>query len=242
MACAPIGATTRAKTSSASVNHRPSIVIELDLIELDALDLDHFATPLRPPPQRRTHPDPAHAGAAFQPDATARRCSRGRGAYLRAMDTSTKRHGRLREQLSAEHGELAGAFRELENASESGDPKTVLAAFRELDALLREHMDHEDEALLPALASRHPDEVRAIERQHAELRARLDELGVAAELHTLRDVQLRELIGLLEAHARREEEGLYRFADAELDAPARKAVASRALSRARALAGRIYGA
>jgi hemerythrin-like domain-containing protein len=163
-----------------------------------------------------------------------------RGAYLAVMQTTTDSHEDVRSQLGAEHDELAKRFLDLGNASEQGDRATVLASFRALDAALRAHMAHEEEALLPALAARHPDEVGAIARENAELRARLDELAIQAELHALRDETVRAFVDHLEAHAQREDAGLYHFAESELAASVKRGALASALDRLAALAGRLY--
>lgn len=47
--------------------------------------------------------------------------------------------------------------------------------------------------------------------EHAQIRSALSEMGVAIELHALREEAVTALLGLLRAHGRREDETLYRW-------------------------------
>jgi hypothetical protein len=73
-------------------------------------------------------------------------------------------------------------------------------------------MEAEERLLLPLLEASDPAAVARIRLEHARIRDSLTELGVAVELHTVRESHIRELIELLTAHAKHEDAALYRVA------------------------------
>ena len=59
-----------------------------------------------------------------------------------------------------------------------------------------------------------PTEAAALLEDHATIRRRLTELDVSTDLHLVRVDSLRLLLDSLRAHAERENEGMYRWAEA----------------------------
>jgi hypothetical protein len=73
-------------------------------------------------------------------------------------------------------------------------------------------MSAEEQFLLPLLEASDPAEVARIRAEHLRIRDSLTELGLAVELHTVREPRITELVRLLEAHAEHENTALYRLA------------------------------
>jgi len=87
----------------------------------------------------------------------------------------------------------------------------------DLDHGLLAHLEAEERYVLPAFAHIDREEARALLREHGLIRERLLELGVAVDLHLGRYEAGRELVDMLRAHADREDNLLYRWADKQLD-------------------------
>jgi hemerythrin-like domain-containing protein len=130
------------------------------------------------------------------------------------METITKR-------LRRDHDELERIFEEVRNAVEGADAATISEVWTEFERRLERHLDAEERLLLPRLRRHHPSEVRRIEKEHATIRSLVAELGIQADLRTLRKDVADVLVTALERHAAFEERGLYRWADQELSAPHR---------------------
>ena len=130
----------------------------------------------------------------------------------------------LRDRLLEDHTRLNGILTRLLSAFEANDREDMAALWNQLEAGLTTHMAAEEKFLLPVLARTEPAEARELLLEHAEIRSRLLELGVRVDLHTIRLDTGRELIDLLRAHARREDEILYELADKNVDAETRASV------------------
>jgi hemerythrin-like domain-containing protein len=115
-----------------------------------------------------------------------------------------------------DHRRLLRAFDDLENAVEGGEQETICRAWTEFERALERHLDAEERLLLPRLEKTHPDEVRAIRREHGEIRKLLADLGIRADLRTLRQDVAAAFVQKLEEHAAREESGIYAWADREV--------------------------
>lgn len=127
------------------------------------------------------------------------------------MTTSTVRafHARLLQ----EHAEIDDAIDGLIRAYESGDHEVARTAFRELDNRLMAHLAMEDDLILPAFADVDPVEAEQISLEHRAIRAKVEELVVGSDLHLTRLSAVRLLAEALRAHAKREDETLYRWID-----------------------------
>jgi hypothetical protein len=93
----------------------------------------------------------------------------------------------------------------------------VRALWTELDHGLLSHMEAEERFVLPGFAHVDPEEARGLLRDHGLIREQLLQLGVAVDLHCMRYEASREFATLLERHADREKDVLYRWADERLD-------------------------
>lgn len=118
-----------------------------------------------------------------------------------------------RARLLADHEHLERLLRLLLIRARAGDSADVVTPWRNFEEGLRAHLVAEEEELFPYYALLAPEEVGALRREHAEIRALLDAAGFGVELHTARLLMLEDLAERLREHAAREDTGLYRFAD-----------------------------
>jgi hypothetical protein len=72
--------------------------------------------------------------------------------------------------------------------------------------------------MIPRLSSSRPRDARAILEEHRHIRSRLVEFGFKVDLHIVRLETARGFVEELRAHARHEDEVLYRGADEHLTA------------------------
>ena len=92
---------------------------------------------------------------------------------------------------------------------------------------LKAHLEAEELLIFPPFRAVDPTEVQALTEEHARFRARLDELGIAVDLHSVRADDARELVEALTAHSRREDAGVYAWAVAHLGKDAARDVHER---------------
>ena len=112
----------------------------------------------------------------------------------------------IANSMMQDHERIATLLRDLGCAAESGERSIVLESWHRLEPALLAHFESEERNLLPNVRREHAREADAILREHEELRRKLDRLGVAAELHTLRQRDIEAMISELEAHAKAEDE------------------------------------
>jgi hypothetical protein len=112
-------------------------------------------------------------------------------------------------KLSQDHRQLAVLLECLSQAAEACDREALAATWAELEPRLIGHMDAEERYLLPLVEADHPREVKRTLLEHAQIRDRLAELGLAIELHAVRCADIRALTDLLQAHSKHEDDGLY---------------------------------
>ncbi|HVY32258.1 MAG TPA: hemerythrin domain-containing protein [Polyangiaceae bacterium] len=115
-------------------------------------------------------------------------------------------------KLTNDHVELDALLRRLAQDAQAPVPGALQATWSELESKLIRHMQAEEQFLLPLLEASDAAEVARIRLEHAHIRDALTELGLAVELHTVREANILELIELLEAHAKHENGALYRLA------------------------------
>lgn len=111
-----------------------------------------------------------------------------------------------------DHDELDILLRCLAQDALAPVPGTLQATWAKFETKLIRHMEAEERFLLPLLEASDPAEVARIRLEHARIRDALSELGVAVELHTVREASITELIELLQDHAQHEDVALYRLA------------------------------
>lgn len=134
--------------------------------------------------------------------------------------------------LEDAHRALDEHLAEVVDAVDAGLERAALVeVWRAFDHALRAHLDLEETWLLPGLQAAHPEAVQALREEHDALRAWLEELDLAVELHHVRAEPLLAFLEALRAHARTEDRGIYRWADQELE-PRAQVGLRRALSPA----------
>jgi hemerythrin len=125
----------------------------------------------------------------------------------------------IRTWLLHDHTRLDKLFSQLLNAVEGADDPTISSVWSEFETGLLAHFDAEESHLFPLLAGDYPREVEAAQRQHSQIRALVAELGVRADLRTIRLDVAEELIRQLQKHAEFEDKTVYTWAEAALSAP-----------------------
>jgi hemerythrin-like domain-containing protein len=135
--------------------------------------------------------------------------------------------GLLYSYMIDNHAQLERTFEALLEAMQH-DAADVRALWTEVDHGLLAHMEAEERYVLPAFAR--VDRAAAVEilREHGEIRQLLLELGVAIDLHQLRYERSQEFVRMLRAHAGREDNLLYRWADQMLELDLRRKVLAHA--------------
>jgi len=114
--------------------------------------------------------------------------------------------------LSEDHQHLERFFQEIIAWAREGEHASLRGDWQRFERELTSHMDLEEQEILPAFACDHQAEAQAIRDEHVRIRAGLTELGIDLDLHCLRAERVEDFIGLLRAHARREEALLYPWA------------------------------
>lgn len=133
------------------------------------------------------------------------------------------RHAGLRGELIRDHARLDHLFGELRAAFDADAREDAARLWAELDRGLTAHLDFEERHVLPAFRAVDPSEVEGLLREHDLIRHRLTELGIGVDLHSVRAEIVADFVALLRAHAHREDELLYRWAERELPPSAQSA-------------------
>ncbi len=116
---------------------------------------------------------------------------------------------------------------QLANSAEGADRAALTADWRRFERALIAHLELEEREILPAVEPREPQAVDLVRKDHAAIRALVDELGLEVELHTVRRETIDRFLALLRAHAAREDATLYRAADELLSADTVRRIADR---------------
>jgi hypothetical protein len=127
----------------------------------------------------------------------------------------------IRADLRDDHARLERRFQSLAAEASLGDPTELRQAWGDFERELIGHLDAEEAYLLGTFADQEPEEARAILAEHAAIRAKLTQLGIDLDLHALDGARIAGFIDELRAHARREHEHLYPWADERLGRDAR---------------------
>lgn len=133
----------------------------------------------------------------------------------------------LYDALREDHRRLDEVFETLLNCVHAGEREAAREAWTAFERGLTGHMAAEEATLLPVFDQFEPEEAARVRAEHLRIRTLLDELGVALDLHALREEKVEELVAALRAHAAHEEAGLYPWADQALPEPAADALRKR---------------
>jgi len=115
----------------------------------------------------------------------------------------------IHDRLNQDHERLAALFEALENAVAGADRPTVQAVFTAFEHSVLAHFEAEERWLFPALELRHRKEINQMRREHAHIRRLIADLGIRADLGTLRKAVADELVQALREHAAREDAEIY---------------------------------
>ncbi len=126
-------------------------------------------------------------------------------------------HSTLYLYMTRSHKYLRTLLGRLLAAMEANAGDEVRRLWNELDHGLLAHMEAEERFVLPVFMHVDAEEARALLREHGLLREQLLELGVRVDLHCVRYDASREFAELLDRHAGREENLLYRWASDRLE-------------------------
>jgi len=121
--------------------------------------------------------------------------------------------------LHADHEALEAFANEILATIVEGDRKRMPQAISALQAAVAAHLADEERELLPGYAKHDPHDAARIMEDHAGIRKALAELDLETDLHLLRAEAMRALLTALQAHAGREEAGMYRWATLPPPAP-----------------------
>ena len=136
------------------------------------------------------------------------------------------------------HRQLRRAGTELMCIAHEDDCFALVAAFRNLEQQLREHMRAEEELVLPAYTEAFPEDATAVRDAHAAIRKQLDQTALDIELHAVRLVSIRALLALLDEHAKAEDLRMYPWAQVHLPITTRSTIGARMIESIRMLAAR----
>lgn len=136
----------------------------------------------------------------------------------------------LQAWLARDHQRLDALFERLLAAFHADARSELCPLWTEFDSRLRAHLALEEEHILPELARVDPVEARALIEEHVQIRQRLSELDIAVDLHLARQPAIGALVELLRAHAKREDELMYRWAASHIE-PAKQRTIISALRR-----------
>ncbi|CAN5871575.1 hypothetical protein BH11MYX2_BH11MYX2_08550 [soil metagenome] len=103
----------------------------------------------------------------------------------------------------------------LANACE-GDCVGLVAEYRSFERQVCEHLDAEEELVLPCFERENVVDAATIRAEHSELRKVLEQTGLALELHEVRLEALRHVLERLRAHATFEDRTMYPWAQVHL--------------------------
>jgi hypothetical protein len=123
----------------------------------------------------------------------------------------------LQAWLARDHQRLDALFERLLAAFHADARGELAPLWAEFDSRLRAHLALEEEHILPEFARMDPAEARALADEHVQIRKRLSELDIAVDLHLASEPTIDALIKLLRAHAKREDELMYRWAASHIE-------------------------
>jgi len=114
------------------------------------------------------------------------------------------------------HHEIEQALEDLARARARADPHVLATRWRALDGALRDHLDAEEDLILPAYQAVAPEAAATLRTDHARIREALDAIELDVRHRVLHPARVQRLIELLRAHAEYEEASLYAWAERQL--------------------------
>ena len=119
----------------------------------------------------------------------------------------------LESMLAGDHDRLDREFQVIVTRAQGGDRQQLESEWLAFQRALLGHLDAEEKHLIPALAHDRPREAQILLDEHEQIRGQLLQLGVDLDLHCLRADRVETFVEALRAHAQREENIYYPWAD-----------------------------
>ncbi len=138
----------------------------------------------------------------------------------------------IRDRLAADHVRLNALFDDVLKRLALDDRDETRAAWNQFERALNEHLEAEETLILPAFAVDQPEEAQTVRAEHEKIRAKLLDLGVAVDLHFIRQDVAADFVRALREHAYREDSMMYRWAEHHLENAVRTALVKRLWTRA----------
>jgi hypothetical protein len=118
----------------------------------------------------------------------------------------------IRDQLLLEHQNVETLLDEMKLAVAHDDPRALCEAWSRFERDLGDHLRFEERELLLPFSKVDSAEAAALRAEHDHIRRLVADLGISADLHTMRAAAADELLQALRAHGKREDGKLYRWA------------------------------
>jgi uncharacterized protein (TIGR02284 family) len=114
---------------------------------------------------------------------------------------------------------IARSLRLIVEFVKADDVTCAREEWADLEELLLRHMEAEEMFLLPYFEQNRPGDCRQLRGDHADIRRRLGEIGLAFDLHTVRAEQVEELAAFMTRHVNEENASLYLWIENAKGAP-----------------------
>jgi hemerythrin-like domain-containing protein len=121
-----------------------------------------------------------------------------------------------KDLLARHHEELDRRIAVLLRKADGGDDHELWEEWSRFERELLRHLALEERELIPRFRREHAEEAAALVQDHSALRRDLLALGIRADLHFLRAEAVRSFVADLRAHAVREDQVLYPWAETHL--------------------------
>ncbi len=118
--------------------------------------------------------------------------------------------------LAEHHREIEAACTALLARTYADDPRELVAQYKLFERAIVEHLDAEEQLILPAYSAEDPADAQAILAEHGAIRHALNRIGIEVELHLVRARSVHALVELLREHAGREDQTMYPWAQVHL--------------------------
>lgn len=150
-----------------------------------------------------------------------------RVAEQRGMSTLSVHPDRPSILLDDHHARLEAVCAELLADTYADDPRALCERWRSFEHQVLEHIQAEEDVILPAYAEAAPGAAAAIRADHQRLRELLGRLGVEIDLHAIRLRTVKAMLDSLREHADREDRSMYPWAQRGLPTPRLAALRAR---------------
>lgn len=132
----------------------------------------------------------------------------------------------LIDKLRETHNEIEAMTRDVAASIRDDDRDLMHDDFTVLERELLEHMSWEEMYILPTYEKTFPESAAKLRAEHADFRARLGEIGLAIDLHSVRAAHFDELAARLGAHADHEDV-MYQMVAKDLPVETAEAISNR---------------